>query len=241
MVRMQPAQIRHARLIGATVAISLTASAPADARDINFVPEIDTFVRMSETTRLYFEGQVTTAQSSGVSQTELGAHVDVTLSPILRRSLREDDWERDRYLWTRFGYEIFGSPDNEGRGPTEKRVIAEMTGQAPLSLTSDIWLTSRLRVDFRDIGGALSKRYRYRLGIQQEITLSNGKSLVPYIQCEILYDTRYDSWNRRIYQAGVEIKMTHRWRIEPYYSRQFDSRSASSNVDKFGLQVKLYW
>jgi hypothetical protein len=119
--------------------------------------------------------------------------------------------------------------------------MTELTGQAPLWSAWNIWLVSRVRIDFRDLGGSFSKRYRYRLGAQQEISIGNGRSLVPYLQGEILYDTRYNAWNRRIYQAGLEIKMASDWRIETYISRQFDSRSAPSNVDQVGLQLKFYW
>jgi hypothetical protein len=213
----------------------------AIGRDVEFVPEVNAFVKLSDVARLYFDSQVTTAQPQGVTEAEFGAHVDITLTPILRRKLREADWERDRYLWARVGYEIFGSPDDQGKGPTEKRVMTELTGQAPLWSAWNIWLASRVRIDFRDIGGSFSKRYRYRLGIQQEIDIGSGRSLVPYLQGEILYDTRYNAWNRRIYQAGLEIKMAKDWRIEPYVSRQFDSRSTSSNVDQVGLQFKFYW
>ena len=233
---------RHSRLTLLALAIAgLSMPAWAIARDLEFVPEVNVFVKLSDVARLYFDSQVTTAQSDGVTEAELGAHLDITLTPILRRKLREADWERDRYLWARVGYEVFGSPDNQGKGPTEKRIMTELTGQAPLWLAWNIWLVSRVRVDFRDIGGSFSKRYRYRLGIQREIDIGSGRSLVPYLQGEILYDTRYNAWNRRIYQAGVEIQMAKEWRIEAYVSRQFDSRSASSNVDQLGLQFKFYW
>ena len=46
-------------------------------------------------------------------------------------------------------------------------------------------------------------------------------------------DTRFDAWNRQLYQAGVEIEITKHWRIEPYYARQEDQRS--------GLVLKTYW
>lgn len=220
---------------------ALAAPMLLNARDLEFVPELDAFVQLTDVTRLYFDSQATTAQPDGVTEAELGSHLDITLTPILRKKLREADWERDRYLWVRVGYEVFGSPDDQGKGPTEKRALAEMTGQAPIWSSLNIWLVSRVRIDFRDIGGAFSKRYRYRLGIQQEIALSGGKSLVPYLQGEILYDTRYNTWNRRIYQVGLEIKLASTWRIEPYFSRQFDSRSPSSNVDQVGLQLKIYW
>jgi len=64
--------------------------------------------------------------------------------------------------------------------------------------------------------------------------------MVPYAQAEIFYDTRFDCWNRQLYQAGAEIELAKRWRIEPYLARQNDSRSTSGNVDRAGLVLKYY-
>lgn len=220
---------------------ALSLPSRLDARDLNLIPEADVFVKMTDVMRLYMNVQVTTANPGGVTQTEAGVHLDITLTPILRKTLREADWERDRYLWMRIGYETFHSPDDQEPGPSERRALVELTTQAPLSQTLNLWLVGRARVDFREIGSTFSRRYRYRLGIQQEITLSSGRIVVPYIRAETLYDTRYKSWNRQIYQAGVEISLSHRWRIQPYLTRQNDSHSASDNLDEVGLIIKSFW
>jgi hypothetical protein len=65
--------------------------------------------------------------------------------------------------------------------------------------------------------------------------------MVPYLQAENFYDTRFDTFNRQLYQAGVEIELTKHWRIEPYVARQNDSRSASGNLNRFGLVLKSYF
>jgi len=65
--------------------------------------------------------------------------------------------------------------------------------------------------------------------------------MVPYVQAETFYDTRFDTFNRQLYQAGVEIELNKHWRIEPYIARQNDSRSASGNVNRFGLVLKSYF
>lgn len=235
-------QLSHLKKHAAVVALAMSVvPSLVTAGDVERVPEVDGFVKMSDVMRLYFNGRITTVEGGGVTQTELGAHLDITLIPILRLKLREADWERDRYLWARVGYEVFARPDDQGNGPTERRLLTELTAQAPLWRPSSIWLVCRLRIDFRDLRGAYSKRYRYRMGVQREIPLNGGRSLIPYVQAEILYDTRYDAWNRRIYQVGLEVKMAPSWRLEPYVSRQRDDRSASANVNRIGLRLKVYW
>ncbi|HMG04971.1 MAG TPA: hypothetical protein VK581_05885 [Chthoniobacterales bacterium] len=46
---------------------------------------------------------------------------------------------------------------------------------------------------------------------------------------------------KSIHQAGVEIELNKHWRIEPYVARQDDNRSASGNVNRFGLVLKAYF
>ena len=132
---------------------------------------------------------------------------------------------------------VLGSPDGGASGPTERRAIAEVTGR--VALPQAVWLVNRARVDLRDLDGEFSQRYRLRIGVEREFVV-DGVVLVPYAQAETFYDTRYDTWNRQLYQAGAEIELSKAWRIEPYVARQNDSRSTAGNVDRFGLVLKFY-
>lgn len=212
---------------------------PAHAADRGheFVPEINAFVKLSDRTRLFLLGDATVSGSVDNTETEVGVHLDYTLTPVLRPALREADWVRERYLWSRVGYVVLGSPDGGASGPTERRGIAELTARVPLP--REVWLVNRGRVDLRDVGGEYSQRYRLRVGVEREFTV-NGVVLVPYAQAEAFYDSRYDTWNRQLYQAGAEVELSKTWRIEPYVARQNDSRSASANVNRFGLVLKVY-
>ena len=63
---------------------------------------------------------------------------------------------------------------------------------------------------------------------------------VPYVQAETFYDTRNGSWNRQLYQTGVEVELSKAWRYEVYISRQVDSLAPSANVATLGLVLKYY-
>jgi len=225
--------LRNYRALVLTLAafVALAAQVRAEDRQHEFVPEANAYVKLTDRSRLFLLGDVTRNLTANTTETELGAHLDLTLEPILRPELRNANWERDRYLWMRVGYVELGSD------PVEHRGIIELTARIPLP--QEVWLVNRGRVDLRDIGGEFSQRYRYRLGIEREVTVS-GVVMVPYFQAEIFYDTRYDAWNRQLYQAGAEIELSKHWRIEPYLARQNDSRSASGNVDRVGLVLKYY-
>ena len=222
----------------ASLLLGAAAGGEAGETQVELVPELNAFVRLSERTRLFFLGAVTQGLTEETTDGELGIHVDVTLMPVLRRRLREADWERDRYLWARVGYRLAGSLDGREDRFTEHRGIVELTARVPLPL--EVWLANRGRVDLRDVDGDFSTRFRYRLGIEREFTVG-GVTLVPYAQAEVFYDTRFDAWNRQRYQAGVEIEVTKHWRLEPYYARQEDQRSSPAHVDRVGLVLKFYW
>ncbi len=202
-----------------------------------FVPEVNAFVKLSDQTRLFLQGDVTQNLTTNQTQGELGAHLDFTLKPVLRPRLRDADWVRDRYLWARVGYAVLSSPDKQGKGPEESRGILELTGRVPLP--NDVWLVNRGRVDLRDIQGHSSQRYRLRFGIEREFSVG-GVVIVPYGQAEVSYDTRYDVWNRQLYQFGAEVELAKQWRVEPYYARQHDSRSTVERVDRLGFVIKYY-
>jgi hypothetical protein len=229
---------RNRILLTLVVFAALFEPARAEDHQDEFVPELDAFINLSKQIRLFLLGDVTQAFSPNFTDGELGAHLDFTLKPILRRELREGNWERDRYLWVRAGYVVSSDLDGRDDGSTTQTILLEATTR--LELPGDFWLVNRARVDFRDIDGETSQRYRLRLGIEREFTVC-GVVMVPYVQAEIFYDTRFDSWNRQLYQAGVEIELTKHWRIEPYVARQNDSRSASGNVNRLGLVLKTYF
>lgn len=216
---------------------ALIGPARAEDHHSEFVPELNVFIMLSDRFRLYLLGDITQGLSPNFTDGEVGVNLDLTLKPILRRNLRDSNWERNRYLWARVGYLASGYLDGRDDGSNVRTFLVEAT--ARLELPGKFWLVNRGRVDFRDVDGAFSERYRFRAGIEREFTVC-GLVMVPYAQAEIFYDTRFDVWNRQLYQAGVEIELTKRWRIEPYVARQNDSRSDSGNVNRSGLVVKYY-
>src|SRR6266540_2397200 len=139
------------------------------------LPEVDTYVKLTDTTRLFLLGSLTRDLTEDTTDGELGVHLDVTLMPILRRELRVGDWERERYLWVRVGYRLSGDLDEIG-STVEHQGVFELTGRVPLPW--DLWLVNRGRADLRDVDGDVSARLRYRLGVEREFTLWNH-AVVP--------------------------------------------------------------
>jgi hypothetical protein len=231
---------RH-QFCGAVIGVAACLSviiAPARAEN-ELVPELNTFVKLSSRARLYMLADVTGASDADTLDGEVGIHADYTLKPILRRELRDANWERDRYLWARLGYVYLDNLDGKPDAEAEQRVLLEFTARA--QLPRELWFVNRVRVDFRDLDGEHSNRYRYRITAEKEYSISSGATLVPYTQAEFFYDTRFDSWSRQVYQAGVEIGLNNSWRFEPYYAYEKNTKPTDATTNRIGLVLKYYF
>jgi hypothetical protein len=231
------------RLLAATGAFVL-ATTTCDATEEQFWPEVDGFFKLNDRSRLFLMGSLTRAEDSDFrdesprySKGKLGAHVDISLRPLLRQELEDQDWERNRYLWMRIGYNYVANSRANGETNHEDRGILELSLRQPAAY--GITLTGRLKWDLRDIEGNYSNRYRVRIGIERAFE-AGGHILVPYAHAETAYDSRYEIWNRQHYQAGVEVEINKNWRIEPYLARQNDSRSDAAHINILGLILKYY-
>jgi len=228
---------RWAGIVALTVAMMPALPARAGETQTVLLPEVDTYVKLTDTTRLFLLGSLTRDLTEDTTDGELGVHLDVTLMPILRRELRLGDWERQRYLWVRVGYRLSSNLDHVDRSSIEHQGVLEATGRVPLPW--ELWLVNRGRVDLRDMDGDFSTRLRYRLGLEREFTVWN-RAVVPYAEAEVFYDTRQGVWSREQYQAGVELELGERWRIESYFRRQDNHGQSQGHENGIGLVLKYY-
>jgi len=224
-------------------------AAPARADDslsTEFWPELNAYVGLNERSRLLFTAAATRAMEGqwtpgkAVTQdAQFTANLDYTLAPILRRDVPEAEWSKNRLLWTRLGFEYgtsVGSSTNAYRSYTG---IVELNARLPLQGTA--WLDSRLRVDFRDVNGEPSQRYRVRVGTEWD-EVFREHPFTPYASIEALYDTRYDKWSRLTLKAGLETPIGGDWRVEPYLALQLNRPDDElSRVLGLGLTFKVYF
>lgn len=229
-----------AALLGATTAHAETS--------YELWPEFDAYVSLNARTRAYLLATTTRIDQEAtrgapldpVSEGTIGAHLDVSITPTLRRALLEEDWGRNRYLWVRIGYQrarSFGNADvvSEFR---ESRAVFELNGRTPPLAGALEWV-SRIRLDARDRNGENSNLYRLRLGVERQYAL-RGRPAIPYATAETIYDTRYDGWKQQRYQLGVEFGLDAKWRLDPYLEARNDRRSEPSRVYALGLALKYF-
>ena len=68
-----------------------------------------------------------------------------------------------------------------------------------------------------------------------------GHSVVPYLNAEGFYDTRYVGLARMLYMAGSEFTFTDHFRCELYFAQQTDYRPNPSGLAAFGVVAKWYY
>ena len=120
----------------------------------------------------------------------------------------------------------------------EDRGILSLWAKAPLP--AGVWLEGRARADLRWIGAEYSTRYRWRFEATREFLLLDH-SVVPYLNVEWFYDTRYDGWARTLYQAGAEFTVNKHFRFELNLSQQTDTLPETSRLNAFSVVAKGYY
>jgi hypothetical protein len=201
-------------------------------------PEASAFVTLSPTARAYLDAAYAKGKESEFRVVDASAYLDLSIQPLLRRSLATEDWRRGRYLWARIGYTRVAKVASGTRETSEDRAVLSLYAKFPLP--ADLWIEGRARTDLRWIGGDYSTRYRARLEMTREFTLANHP-VAPYLNAELFYDTRYGGWARALYQAGTEVTVNQRFRLELYLARQVDFLPRHSVLNALGLVAKLYF
>jgi len=237
-IRRRAANLSKSGLLVALCLGSILGSSASAADSSELWPDVEAFVRLNPGARIYTNVAYAEGRESDTQSLDLTAALDLSIKPIVRKSLRTEDWQRSRFLWARAGYTRVDKADDGVRKTPEDRLFVQLLAKA--ELPAAIWLEARARTDFRWIGDDYSNRYRFRLEATREFTV-RGHPVVPFLKAEWFYDTRYDGWSRALYQAGPEITFNKRFRLEPYLSRQIDRLPDDETVNALGITAKLYF
>ena len=221
----------------AACAVALLTRSARAADPWELWPEASAFITLGSGTRAYLDASYAKGKESDFLTLDATASLDISIKPILRPTLVSTDWQRSRYLWARIGYTRVSKVESGARETSENRWILSVYGKLPLP--EEVWLEGRARTDFRWIGGDYSTRYRGRLEATREFTIKDHP-VVPYLNAEAFYDSRYGRWSRALYMAGTEVTMAKYFRFELYVARQVDYLPEHSALNAAGLVLKWY-
>ena len=188
-------------LLACLVAL-LCSGAHAQETQTKQLPEIDTYVDLTDRYRLMFMVS-RSDDGSTVDSAQMGPSLDINFHPLRRRPLHTNDSSKSNLLTFRIGYRYLKNFDK----PNENRVEMALTSHfhLPLSLA----LAERNRFDLRVISDQFSWRYRNRLTLERSFAIRSF-SFSPYARGEIYYDSKSGTWSKNTYSFGATFPIRKR-------------------------------
>lgn len=220
-------------------------TAVADDPSKEVWPEIDTWLRLSPAWRVSLFVPVSKNLETYYREGNFIPQVDFAWGNRERlRHVRMMDDSRAGSLKTfmvRGGYLGGKSLDDQGEAYTERTAFSELHARTPLK--GGLLMSSRLRADLRWLGEDdpdFSARVRYRLMLEKEYQVGRT-SIVPYVNGEAYYDSRYDTVNRIRVIPGASVSFTPRFAVETNVTYQYDSKSSTTHLLALNVILHLFF
>ena len=227
-------------LLAAVCALQALTGTALAADYSEFWPELSAYYQLNPRVRSYLDMSYSKGKETDQLGLDASASIDVSLKPMLRQALLSKEWERNRYLWARIGYtRVLDLEGNGSREVNEDRGVIALYARVP-NLPAGIALETRVRADLRWIGGDYSNRYRLRLDLSREMEI-RAHTVVPYVNYEWFYDTRYEAWARTLLQGGVEVTEGAHFRYEAYLAHLDVHDPSASTTNALGIVLKWYY
>lgn len=142
----------------------------------------------------------------------------------------------NRYLSGAVQYRFIHNEPTPNKLSNEHRIFAEVTTRMPLKFGFQI--SDRNRIEWRDINGQGSWRYRNRLQFERPFSVRDRK-ITPYIAGEPMYDTRYKTWNRTQAYLGARVPIVRHFTLDGFYMKQWDARTKPGFLHVIGTFIRL--
>ena len=220
----------------------VATSARAQNSALEFWPEMDIWLRLSPASRLSMYVPISKNVETDYREGSLVAQGDYARGKTKyhRRLLDESRAQVMRAFLVRGGYLVGRSLADDGASYRERTTYAEFHGRIPLK--GHMLLSQRLRADFRWLGDDAepSQRLRYRLMLEKEYA-TGSTSVVPYVNAEPYYDSRYSTVNRLRLIGGATVSWTPRTALEGNWTYQYDSRSSVTYTNALNVILHVFF
>jgi hypothetical protein len=243
---LQLPAMRYLRLICLALMVWLgaTGAAVADETSYEFWPEIDLWWRLSPAWRLSMFLPLSRNIETDYREGSLILQADYAwgkASQLFKTRLMDENRAGEMNTWmVRGGYLRGRSLDDHGEAYHEDTMFWELHARVPLE--GRVLLSHRLRTDLRWLGDdyEFSTRLRYRLMVEKEFEVGRT-SIVPYVNVEPYYDSRYGIVNRVRLIGGTSVAWSPRFALEGNITYQNDSRSSVTNLYALNVILHLYF
>ena len=238
---------RHClRLICLVVFMSLgaTCSSIAQNSSLEFWPETDIWYRLNPSWRLSAFIPITKYNESKDRDLNIYLQADYAWGKtkhLFSRRLMDENRIQVMKAWMVRGGFMEGWSLGENAGNyTEDMLFAEIHRRIPIK--GGILLSHRIRNDFRWVGEdpTFSYRFRYRVMIEKEFTVGRG-SIVPYVNVEPYWDSRYSIFNRVRVIGGATVGWGPRFAFEGNITYQYDSHYDTANLWALNLILHVFF
>ena len=111
-----------------------------------------------------------------------------------------------------------------------------------MPLKGHFLISHRIRVDLRWVGedAKFSYRFRYRTMLEKEYTAGNS-SLVPYVNIEAFWDSRYNMINRIRAIGGATVNWGPRFAYEANITYQYDEHYDATNLWALNIILHVFF
>lgn len=216
----------------------------AQNSSLEFWPETDIWYRLSPSWRLSSFVPITKYNESKERDLNIYLHADYAwgkTKTLFKRRMMDENRIQVMKAWMVRGGFMEGWSLGENSGTyTEDMLFAEIHRRIPMK--GGLLLSHRFRTDLRWIGeeSKFSYRYRYRIMLEKEFT-KEARSIVPYINAEPYWDSRYSAFSRLRLIGGVTASWGPRFAFEGNITYQYDSHYDTTNLYALNLILHVFF
>jgi Protein of unknown function (DUF2490) len=207
------------------------------AQDTQFLPEIDTNLKMNSNFRLFLQAK-DDREGGDPQQFTFGPSIQFYLKPLLKLkkvALFDLNDEKKRALVFESGYRIVTAPNT----PATNRAVESVTFHLPFAF--GILLSDRNRADLDWQAGSFTWRYRNKLRMQRSFALSSYH-LIPYVAAEPFYESQYQKWSTTDLYVGCLFPVGKYVQFDVYYEHENNTGKKPNRQNNFiGATLNLYF
>lgn len=219
------------------VFLTCFACVPARAQDTQFLPEVDSYLRVNSFVRTYFQAK-DDREGGDSTQLAIGPSIEFYLKPLIRlkRVTAFDlDDSKSRPLVVEVGYRYLDEPN----APAENRLVLAATSNFPLR--DGFHMSDRNRADLDWKTGVFTWRYRNRLTLERTFAI-HTYHLIPYVSAELFYESQYSKISTTSIYAGSLFPVGKHVEFNTYYQHDNNTnKHPNKQVNSFGLATYFFF
>jgi hypothetical protein len=238
--------VRQIKIVYTVLLVWLITGLGVSAQETSFElwPETDIWYKVTPTLRFSTFTAITRYLESDTRDFNLSIQADHSFGYSKRffyTKLADQNRAQALKVWMiRGGYMGGWSLYDNAKNYTEDMFFIEMHRR--ILLKRQLLFSQRMRMDNRWVGQdpVYSYRFRYRVMLEKEF-LKGKTSIIPFLNVEPFWDSRYDLFNRVRIIGGTTVSWKTRFSFEGNITYQYDSKSSSTNVLAFNAILHLFF